>query len=97
MPIRAQDVLSISEAPTRLAELAEDVVAGAEKILTKDGAPYVAIIDARKLDFYHALEVEHGRLVMLDDAQKGLEDGLAHRMHSEEEYRNLLRQSESRK
>lgn len=45
MPIRAQDVLSISEAPTRLAELAEDVVAGAEKILTKDGAPYVAIIE----------------------------------------------------
>lgn len=96
MPIRAQDVLPISEAPTRLAELAEDVVAGAEKILTKDGAPYVTIVDARKLDFYHALEVEHGRLVMLDDAQKGLEDGLARRVHSEEEFRKSL-QSESRK
>ncbi|HDR8919210.1 TPA: type II toxin-antitoxin system Phd/YefM family antitoxin [Burkholderia vietnamiensis] len=97
MPIRAQDVMPISEARTRLTELAEDVVAGAEKILTKDGAPYVAIVDARKLDFYHALEAEHGRPVMLADAEKGLEDALARRVQSEEEFRKSLRQPGSRK
>lgn len=35
----------------RLTELAEDVVgSGAEKLLTKNGASYVALVDAKKLD-----------------------------------------------
>jgi prevent-host-death family protein len=62
MAIRAKDVVSISEARARLTELAEEVVAGAEKVLTKNGSAYVALIDARKLDYYHALEVEHRSL-----------------------------------
>jgi hypothetical protein len=45
------------------------VVAGVEKVLTKNRSAYVAIVDARKLDYYHALEAEHSRLVMLDDAE----------------------------
>lgn len=46
----------ISEARARLTELAQDVVeGGAEKVLTKNGASYVAIVDAKKLDYYHAL------------------------------------------
>lgn len=32
------------------------VGAGAEKVLTKNGSSFVAIVDARKLDYYHALE-----------------------------------------
>jgi len=56
MSIRAQDVVPISEARARLTELAEDVVAGAEKVLTKNGAAFVAIVDAKKLDYYHELE-----------------------------------------
>src|ERR1700710_493006 len=79
MSFRTHDVVPISEARSRLTELAEDVVAGAEKVLTKNGSAYVAIVDARKLDYYHALEAEHGRLVMLDDAEKGLRDALAGR------------------
>lgn len=59
MAIRAKDVVPISEARARLAELADEVVAGAEKVLTKKGTAYVALIDAKKLDYYHALEIEH--------------------------------------
>ncbi|OTP73781.1 hypothetical protein PAMC26510_17995 [Caballeronia sordidicola] len=74
-----------------MAELAEDVVAGAEKVLTKNGSAYVALVDARKLDYYHALEAEHGRLVMLDDAEKGLQDALAGRVKPLSELRDTMR------
>jgi antitoxin (DNA-binding transcriptional repressor) of toxin-antitoxin stability system len=97
MSIRAQDVVPISEARSRLTELAEDVVGGAEKVLTKNGSAYVAIVDARKLDYYHAVEAEHGRLVMLDDAEKGLKDVLAGSVQSEEDFRKSLRRPGSRK
>ncbi|WP_086382005.1 type II toxin-antitoxin system Phd/YefM family antitoxin [Caballeronia sordidicola] len=91
MSFRTHDVVPISEARSRLAELAEDVVAGAEKVLTKNGSAYVALVDARKLDYYHALEAEHGRLVMLDDAEKGLQDALAGRVKPLSELRDTMR------
>lgn len=46
---------------------------GTEKILTKNGASFVAIIDANRLDFYHALEAEHANLILLDEAEVALE------------------------
>ncbi|MBC8752105.1 MULTISPECIES: type II toxin-antitoxin system Phd/YefM family antitoxin [Paraburkholderia] len=91
MSIRTQDVVPISEARSRLTELAEDVVAGAEKVLTKNGSAYVALVDARKLDYYHALEAEHGRLLMLDDAEAGLRDALAGRVKPLDELRTTMR------
>jgi antitoxin (DNA-binding transcriptional repressor) of toxin-antitoxin stability system len=98
MSFRTHDVVAISEARSRLAELAEDVVAGAEKVLTKNGSAYVALVDARKLDYYHALEAEHGRLVMLDDAEKGLQDALAGRVKPLSELRDTMRRrAESKK
>lgn len=77
MSFNSQDVVPISEARARLTELSDEVVAGAEKLLTKNGAAYVAIIDARKLDYYHALEEEHANLVMLAEAERGLGEVLA--------------------
>ncbi len=97
MAFRTRDVVPISDARARLTELAEDVVAGAEKVLTKNGSAYVAIVDARKLDYYHALEAEHGRLVMLDDAERGLKDALEGRVLSEDEFRQSLRRPRSGK
>jgi hypothetical protein len=77
MSLRASDVVPISEARARLTELADDVVGrGTEKLLTKNGASYVALVDARKLDYYHALEAEHAGLVLVQGELKGLE-GLA--------------------
>lgn len=78
MSFRASDVVPISEARARLTELAEDVVgSGSEKVLTKNGASYVALIDARRLDYYHALEAEHANLVLTQDAIVGLGEALA--------------------
>lgn len=78
MRLRAHDVVPISEARARLTELADEVVnAGAEKMLTKNGASFVAIVDARKLDYYHALEDEHAGLVLLDEAAIALQQWLA--------------------
>jgi prevent-host-death family protein len=77
MTLRTSDFVPISEARARLTELAEEVVeAGAEKVLTKNGSSYVAIVDAKKLDYYHALE-EHAGLVLLDEAELGLRQILA--------------------
>ena len=77
MSFTAQDVVPISEARARLTELSDEVVAGAEKLLTKNGAAYVAIVDAKKLDYYHALEEEHASLVLLNEAETGLRELLA--------------------
>lgn len=77
MGLRTSDVVPISEARARLTELADEVVRGAEKILTKNGASFVAIVDARKLDYYHALEEEHAGLVLLDEAEVGLRQVIA--------------------
>jgi hypothetical protein len=43
-------------------------------VLTKNGASYVALVDARKLDYYHALEAEHAGLLLVQGALEGLED-----------------------
>ena len=91
MPLRAPDIVPISEARTRLTELAEDVVrSGAEKVLTKNGASYVALVDARRLDYYHALESEHASLVLAEDAITGLRQALAGQFVSDEELDGAL-------
>ena len=77
MSYSAQDVVPISEARARLTELSDEVVNGAEKLLTKNGSAYVAIIDAKKLDYYHALEEEHASLVWLNEAETSLRQILA--------------------
>ena len=77
MSITAQDVVPIGEARARLTQLAEDVVSGAEKLLTKNGVAYVALVDAKKLDYYHRLEEEHASLVLLTEAEAGLREVLA--------------------
>lgn len=91
MGVRAADVVPISEARARLTELAEDVVGhGSEKVLTKNGASYVALVDARKLDYYHALEAEHSGLVLVQAALEGLEDLAAGRLLDDSELDQAL-------
>ena len=91
MSFRASDIVPISEARGRLTELAEDVVgSGSEKVLTKNGASYVALVDARRLDYYHALESEHANLVLAEDAIAGLREALAGQFVSDEELDQAL-------
>ena len=74
MAITARDVVPFTQARARLSELVDEVKAGAEKIITKNGESCVALIDADRLDYYHRLERERIHLVLLDEAEKGLAD-----------------------
>jgi prevent-host-death family protein len=74
MAFTASDVVPLTLARANLSELVEQVKGGAEKIITKNGESYVAIIDSRRLDYYHQLERERIHLLLIDDANRGLDD-----------------------
>ena len=74
MAFTASDVVPLTQARANLSELADQVKAGSEKIITKNGESYVALIDAERLDYYHRLERERIHLLLLDDIEKGLAD-----------------------
>jgi prevent-host-death family protein len=74
MGFTANDIVPFTQARANLSELAEQVKAGAEKIITKNGESYVALIDSDRLDYYHRLERERIHLLLIDDARRGLAD-----------------------
>ncbi len=74
MAITAKDIIPLTQARSRLSEIADEVKAGAEKIITKNGESYVALVDADRLDYYHRLERERIHLMLLDEAANGLAD-----------------------
>lgn len=81
MGFSASDVVPFTQARANLSELAEQAKAGAEKIITKNGESYVALIDADRLDYYHRLERERIHLLLIDDAKRGLADIAAGRTY----------------
>lgn len=81
MSFTASDVVPFTQARARLSDLAEQVKAGAEKIITRNGESYVALIDSDRLDYYHRLECERIHLLLIEDARRGLEDITAGRTH----------------
>ncbi|MES2561955.1 MAG: type II toxin-antitoxin system Phd/YefM family antitoxin [Pseudomonadota bacterium] len=74
MGFSTSDVVPFTEARAKLSELADQAKAGAEKIITKNGESYVALIDADRLDYYHQLERERIHLLLIEDAKRGLAD-----------------------
>ena len=70
----SEDIVSISQARARLTELADDVSkSGREKVFTKNGAGYVALITTGQLDDLHRFqEAEH--LSMLKALVEAAED-----------------------
>ena len=74
MVFAASDVVPFTQARANLSELADQAKAGAEKIITKNGESYVALIDAERLDYYHRLERERIHLLLIADASQGLAD-----------------------
>jgi len=74
MAIPDRDVIPLSQAKANLSRLADEVKAGAEKIFTRNGERYVALIDAQRLDHYHRLEHERIHLLLIEDASQGLAD-----------------------
>jgi prevent-host-death family protein len=81
MGFSAKDVVPFTTARANLSELADQAKAGVEKIITKNGESYVALIDADRLDYYHRLERERIHLLLIDDAVRGLDDVKAGRTH----------------
>ena len=80
MGFAASDVVPFTQARANLSELADQAKAGAEKIITKNGESYVALIDSDRLDYYHRLERERIHLLLIDDAGRGLDDIAAGRV-----------------
>ena len=82
MGFSASDVVPFTQARANLSELADQAKAGAEKIITKNGESYVALIDADRLDYYHRLERERIHLLLIADAERGLADITAGRTYA---------------
>jgi prevent-host-death family protein len=90
MAFTVSDVIPLSQARANLSELADQVKAGAEKIVTKNGESYIALIDAKRLDYYHQLERARIHLLLLDDAAAGLADIEAGRVTDAKQALNRL-------
>lgn len=81
MAFSASDVIPLSQARANFSELADEVRGGGvEKIITKNGEAIIALIDAKRLDYYHQLERERIHLLLIDEASKGLDDVAAGRV-----------------
>ncbi|HEX7387980.1 MAG TPA: type II toxin-antitoxin system prevent-host-death family antitoxin [Castellaniella sp.] len=85
MVLFTKDVVSLSQARATLSELSDQAADGAEKIITKNGEGYAALIGADRLDHYHRLEQDHIHRTLIAEACKGLEDILAGRTQDAEE------------
>jgi len=91
MAISTDDIVPLNQVRARLSELAEEVRGGREKLITRNGESYVALVDARRLDHYHKLEREHIHMTLLEEAVRGLEDLEAGRTISVRELRAKYR------
>lgn len=80
MGISVRDVIPLSQARANFSELAEEVKAGAEKIVTKNGESFIALIDSDRLDYYHRLERERIHLLVISEVSRGLDDVAAGRV-----------------
>lgn len=96
MPLTSEDIVPLNRVRARFTDLAEEVRAGHEKIITRNGRSYVALIDARRLDYYHRLEREHVHLILLEEAARGLDDVSAGRLMSVAELRGKYRKVRKR-
>ena len=74
MSITAKDVVPFTQARAKLSQLADEVKAGSEKVITKNGESYVALIDAERL------EQERIHLLLIGDASRGLFDVAARKV-----------------
>lgn len=96
MSISSKDIVPLNQVRARLTELAEEVRDGSEKIITRNGESYVALVDARRLDHYHRLEGEHIHLALLEEASRGWDDVEASRLLGVSETRAKYKKSRSR-
>lgn len=96
MGFQSDDIVPMNQVRASFTELAEQVRRGREKLITRNGESYVALIDARRLDHYHRLEREHIHLALIEDASRGLDDMAAGRTTGVAELRARYRKGKTR-
>ena len=74
MAIATCGIVPLSQTRANFSKLAEEVKAGAEKRITRNGESYLALIDVARLDYYHQLERERIHLLLIDQAAEGIAD-----------------------
>lgn len=88
--IATKDIVPISQARARLTELADDVsTSGREKVFTKNGESYVALITAEQLDDYRRFK-EAEQVSMLKALVEAAEDIAAGHVYTWEEFKPRL-------
>ena len=96
MGFQSDDIVPMNQVRAGFTELAEQVRSGREKLITRNGESYVALIDARRLDHYHRLEREHIHLTLIEEASRGLDDVAAGRTVGVAEFRARYRKGKTR-
>jgi antitoxin (DNA-binding transcriptional repressor) of toxin-antitoxin stability system len=96
MGFQSDDIVPMNQVRASFTELAEQVRRGREKLITRNGESYVALIDARRLDHYHRLEREHIHLTLIEEASRGLDDVAAGRTVGVAELRARYRKGKTR-
>ena len=92
MTVYSRDIVPLSAARSRFSELADEAHAGEDKIITKNGEAYVALIDIAKLDYYRQAVRERGQMLQLQDLERSLDDLDAGRVLTEAEFEKSLTQ-----
>jgi antitoxin (DNA-binding transcriptional repressor) of toxin-antitoxin stability system len=97
MGFNSDDIVPMNQVRASFTDLAEQVRSGKEKIITRNGESYVALVDARRLDHYHRLEREHIHLTLIDEATRGMADIDAGRTMSVAEVHSRYKNSPRRR
>jgi prevent-host-death family protein len=74
MGFSVRDIVPLTQARANLSELADEARGGTDKIITKNGESYVALISADKLAYFQQLERERLHLLLLEDARQAFEE-----------------------
>ena len=92
MTVYSRDIVPLSAARSRFSELVDEAHAGDDKIITKNGEAYVAVIDIAKLDYYRQAVRERGQMLQLQDIERSLDDIDAGRVLTEAQFEKSLTQ-----
>lgn len=92
MAISSKDRISLAHAQATLTNLCAEVNRDhGEKIITKNGESYAALIDTERLDYYQRLDREHVHIKLLEEAVRGLHDVNAGNVVSIKKLKTLYR------
>ena len=92
MAISSKVTISLARAQATLTDLCAQINRDhGEKIITKNGESYVALINSERLDYYHRLDRERVHIKLLEEAVRGLHDVNAGNLVSIKKLKTLYR------